>query len=154
MVPCFVNLAGLVSVSPACGGWSDVVELPISVYSDEERLVPLYPERSMRHREPIHAYRLVFPDGDHGPELLWEWEQPYIDRLLWNAKTFGRQVTQRYFADWEALAAENQRIWEASYRWPAYEPWKGWQRWISEHRTLVATTQEVYEMGYPLKAGQ
>jgi hypothetical protein len=102
----------------------------------------------MRHQESLRGYRLVFPDGDPGPELLWEWEQPYIDRLLWNAKTFGRKVAQRYFADWEALAAENQRIWEASYCWPAYESWEGWQRWISEHRTLVATVQEVYEMQY------
>lgn len=102
----------------------------------------------MRHREPMHAYRLVFPDGDHGPEFLWEWEPPYIDRVLWNAKTFGRKVVQRYFADWDALAAENQRLWEAYDLWPAYEPWEGWQRWITEHRTLVATVQEVYEAQY------
>jgi hypothetical protein len=41
----------------------------------------------MRHRVPIHAYRLVYPDSPHGPELLWEWEEPYITHLLWNAKT-------------------------------------------------------------------
>jgi hypothetical protein len=102
----------------------------------------------MRHGAPIHAYRLVFPDKPDGPEFLWEWERPCIDRLLWNAETFGRAVAQRYFADWDALAAENQRLWEAYYLWPAYEPWEGWQRWISEHRTLVATVQEVYEAQY------
>ena len=48
---------------------------------------------------PIHAYRLVYPESPHGPELLWEWERPCIDRLLWTAKTFGREVVQRYFAD-------------------------------------------------------
>ena len=96
----------------------------------------------------IHAYRLVDPHRPQAPEMLWEWERPFIDRLLWNAKTFGRQVVQRYFADWHALAQENQRIWEAYYLWPAYEPCEGWQRWMAEHRTLVATVQEVYEAQY------
>ena len=101
-----------------------------------------------RRSLPIHAYRLVSPDSPHTAEFLWEWEQPYIDRLLWHAKTFGRQVGQRYFADWGALAGENRRLWEAYYLWPAYEPWEGWQRWMAEHRTLVATGQEVYEAQY------
>jgi hypothetical protein len=60
---------------------------------------------------PLHAYRLVYPDRPHGSELLWEGERPSIDRLLWKAKTFGREVVQRYFADWHALAEENRRIW-------------------------------------------
>jgi hypothetical protein len=42
----------------------------------------------------IHAYRLVYPESPHVPEMLWEWERPSIDRLLWNAKTFGREVVQ------------------------------------------------------------
>ena len=67
----------------------------------------------MRPRVPIHAYRLAYSDSPYDSELLWEWERPYIDQLLWNAKTFGRQVAQRYFIDWDALAAENRRIWEA-----------------------------------------
>ena len=58
---------------------------------------------------------------------------------------------QRYFADWDALVHENQRLWEAYYRWPADEPWEGWQRWMAEHRTLVATAQEVYELQYGQK---
>jgi hypothetical protein len=56
-------------------------------------------ENSMTYREPLHAYRLVSPDSPHTPELLWEWERLCIDRLLWTAKTFGRAVVQRYFAD-------------------------------------------------------
>ena len=102
----------------------------------------------MRYRAPIHAYRLVYSDSPHDSERLWEWERPYIDRLLWNAKTFGRQVAQQYFIDWDALAAENRRIWEAYYLWPAYEPWNTWQGWMTEYRTLVATAQEVYEAQY------
>jgi len=102
----------------------------------------------MRPRVPIHAYRLAYSDSPYDSELLWEWERPYIDQLLWNAKTFGRQVAQRYFIDWDALAAENRRIWEAYYLWPAYEPWNTWQGWMSEYRTLVATAQEVYETQY------
>ena len=119
-------------------------------------IAPLMPKRSTLEAHvlmPIHAYRLVYPDSPHAPALLWEWERPSIDRLLWNAKTFGRRVAQRYFADWNALAAENRRIWEAYYLWPAYEPWEGWQKWIAEHRTLVATAQEVYEMQYGRERG-
>ncbi len=52
------------------------------------------------------------------------------------------------FIDWDALAAENRRIWEAYYLWPAYEPWDTWQGWMAEHRTLVAAAQEVYEAQY------
>jgi hypothetical protein len=105
-----------------------------------------------RTSRPIHAYRVIYPDSPHISELLWEWEQPCIDRLLWNAKTFGRQVVQRYFADWHALAEENQRLWDAYYRLrPADDPSVMWQAWIAEYRTLVATTQEVYELQYGQK---
>jgi len=71
--------------------------------------------------------------------------------LLWNTETFGRAVVQRYFADWDALAQENQRLWEAYYLWPAYASWEGWQRWMAEHRTPVAVAQEVYEAQYGKK---
>jgi hypothetical protein len=105
-----------------------------------------------RRALPLHAYRLVYPDSPHPSELLWEWEQPFIDRLLWTAKTFGRQVVQRYFVDWHALAEENQRLWAASY-WlcPADAPWEGWQKWMAEYRMLIATVQEVYEAQYGQK---
>jgi len=103
----------------------------------------------MRHRVPIHAYRLVYPDSPHTPEILWEWEEPYITRLLWNAKIFGRTVVQCLFLHWHALEAANQRIWETSYQLrPSYEPWDTWQGWMAEYRTLLATTQEVYEAQY------
>src|SRR5712691_4144834 len=87
---------------------------------------------SQRKRSHIHAYRLVYPDRPHAPEMLWEWEGPYSDRLLWNVKTFGRTVVQRYFADWDALAEENQHIWEAYYLLrPLYEPWDTWRVWMT-----------------------
>jgi hypothetical protein len=64
-------------------------------------------------------------------------------------KTFGRTVVQCSFLHWHALEAANQRIWETSYRLrPSYEPWDTWQGWMAEYRTLLATTQEVYEAQY------
>jgi hypothetical protein len=47
----------------------------------------------------IHASRLVSPDSPHAPEMLWEWEQLPIGRLLWNVTAFGRDLTHRYFPD-------------------------------------------------------
>ena len=86
----------------------------------------------------IHVYRLVYPDSPHAPEMLWEWERPYVDRLLWNAKTFGCAVVQRYLLSWEALAQENQRIWETYYRpRPLYESWETWRAWLDEYRKLA-----------------
>jgi hypothetical protein len=103
----------------------------------------------MKPRTPLHAYRLVYPASPHTFEVLWEWEQPCIGRLLWTAKTFGCQVVQRYFVDWHALAEENRRLWDASYRLrPADDPSVMWQVWMAEYRTLVATVQEVYEAQY------
>ena len=103
----------------------------------------------MTHRKPIHAYRLVYPNSPHASEMLWEWEALSIHRLLWTATTFGRAVAQCTFVHWNALAEANQRIWETSYRLrPSYEPWDTWQGWMAEYRTLLATTQEVYEAQY------
>jgi hypothetical protein len=103
----------------------------------------------MTHRKPIHAYRLVYPDSPHASEMLWEWEDPYIHRLLWTAKTFGRTVVQCTFLHWNALAAANQRIWETHYLLrPSHESWNTWQGWMAAYRTLVATVQEVYEAQY------
>src|SRR5262245_41075321 len=99
----------------------------------------------MTPREPLHAYRLVSPDSLHA-DMLWEWEELSMHRLLWTAKTFGRPVMQCTFLHWHALAAANQRIWETSYQLqPAYGCWSTWQSWMAEYRTLVATVQEVYE---------
>jgi hypothetical protein len=81
----------------------------------------------------IHAYRLRYPDNPHAHEMLWEWERPSVDRLLWNAKTFGREVVQRYCADQDTLAEENQRIWHVyALPRPACEPWDTWQAWMTE----------------------
>ena len=90
------------------------------------------------------AYRLTYPENPHAPEMLWEWERPCIDRLFWNAKTFGRTVLRRYFVDWDALSRENARIWETYYLpWPAYEPWERWQAWMDEYREIVRQVQEI-----------
>lgn len=76
----------------------------------------------------LHAYRLVSPDSPQAPEILWEWEEPHIRLLFKNAGAFYRQVEQRSFADWDALAQENQRIWETHYLpHPLYEFWVTWQ---------------------------
>jgi hypothetical protein len=94
----------------------------------------------------LHAYRLVYPDSPHAPEMLWEWERPFIARLLWNATVFGRELLHRSFLTWEALAQENQRIWEISYRpRPRFAPWTTWQAWFEEYRALVRDMQEMYE---------
>ena len=59
----------------------------------------------MTPREPLYAYRLGSSDSPHTPEMLWEWEEPYIHCLLWTAKTFGRTVVHCLFLHWNALAA-------------------------------------------------
>jgi hypothetical protein len=81
--------------------------------------------------------------------MLWEWEDPYIHHLFWNAKTFGREVAQRYFADWPALAAANQRIWTRDYLpRQAYQPWDTWQAWMEEYREIVRDMQDIYEANH------
>jgi hypothetical protein len=94
----------------------------------------------------LQAYRLVYPDSQYAPEMLWEWERPYIARLLWNATVFGRELMHQYFLTWEALAQENQRIWETSYLpHPLYESWETWHAWLDEYRELVRDVQDMYE---------
>ena len=98
---------------------------------------------------PIHAYRLVYLDSPHAPEMLWEWEKAHLARLLWNATAFGRALTHRYFLTWEALAQENHRIWEVYYLpCPLYEPWQTWHAWLDEYRELVRDVQDIYEAHY------
>ena len=46
----------------------------------------------MRDRPMLRAYRLVYDFSNFGPPQLWEWEQPYIDHLILNARTFGRRL--------------------------------------------------------------
>lgn len=94
----------------------------------------------------IHAYRLVYPESPHASEMLWEWEREHIDRLLWNATAFGREVVQRSFSTWEALAQENERIWEPHYLpRPLYEPWESWRAWLDEYREIVRDVQDIAE---------
>jgi hypothetical protein len=112
----------------------------------ESWLSPLHIENSMKHRVPIHAYRLVYSESSRAPEMLWEWEKAHLARLLWNATIFGRELAHRYFPTWKALAEENQRIWETDYRpRPLYESWETWQAWMSEYRALVRDVQDIYE---------
>jgi hypothetical protein len=95
---------------------------------------------------PLHAYRLAYPDSPQTPERLWEWDKVSIARLFWNATACGRALTHRYFLTWDALAEENQRIWETSYLpCPRYESWAAWQAWLDEYRELVRDVQDIYE---------
>lgn len=94
----------------------------------------------------LRAYRLVYPDSPHAPPKLWEWEQPYVDNLIVNARTFGRRVVQRYFRDWDALAHANARIWDTYYRpRPLYDHLATWEEWLAEYRQLVVEVQDIYE---------
>ena len=95
---------------------------------------------------PIHAYRLVYPDSPHAPEMLWEWEEPHIQMIIQNAQTFHREVEEYDFSDREALAQENQQIWETYYLpRPLYEPWDTWRAWLAEYREIVHDVQDIYE---------
>ncbi len=92
----------------------------------------------------LRAYRLVYPDSPHAPPQLWEWEQPSIHHLLVNARTFGRQVAQRYFRDWAALARENTRLWDVYYRpLPLYAHIATWEAWFQGYRALVVEMQAI-----------
>ena len=85
----------------------------------------------------IHAYRLTYPFSAYGPPQLWEWEQPFIDALVLNARTFNQRVVQRYFDDWGALAQDNTRIWQTYYEpKPLSELYTGWQEMLAEHRQM------------------
>jgi hypothetical protein len=55
-------------------------------------------------------------------------------------------VVQHDFSDWEALAQENQRIWDMHYLPRAlYEPWETWRAWLTEYREIVRDVQDIYE---------
>jgi hypothetical protein len=92
------------------------------------------------------AYRLVHPDNPSALPQLWEYEQPHIHNIILNARMFDRRVDHRYFRTWSALARENARIWETHYRWsPMYAPWRTWEAWLAEYRTLVVEVHAIYE---------
>ena len=93
----------------------------------------------------LRAYRLVYSDSPHAPPHLWEYEQPYIDHLIQNARTFGRRVVQRYFRDWTAYTKANARIWRRFYLpKPLYQHLATWEAWLAEYRTIIIDVQEIY----------
>jgi hypothetical protein len=94
----------------------------------------------------LRAYRLVYPISQHAPPQLWEFEQPYIDNLLLNARTFDRRVVQWYFEDWAALDRDNTRIWNTHYHIKTlFDHLPTWQEWLPEHRQLIIEVQEMVE---------
>lgn len=95
----------------------------------------------------LRAYRLVYHQSPDAPPRLWEWQQPYIDHLIENARSFRTtHVVQRYFQDWEALARENARVWEAHYRPdPLYEHQEGWKTCLAEYRQILQDVQAICE---------
>ena len=94
----------------------------------------------------LDGYRLVYPDSPDIPPQLWEWEEPHIRSLFKHAGAFRWQVVQNSFLDWDALAQENQRIWDTHYQpRPLYESWCTWQAWLAEYHKLVRDAQEIYE---------
>jgi len=98
----------------------------------------------------IHAYRLVYPLSQHAPPQLWEYEQPYIDNLLWNARTFDRRVAQWYFKNWKGLDRDNRRIWKTYYRpKPLFGHLLTWQDWLPEYRQLIIEVQEMVDEHTP-----
>ena len=92
----------------------------------------------------VHAYRLVYPISEHASPQLWEFEQPYIDNLLRNARIFDRWVVQWYFKNWEELDLANRRIWDTYYRpKPLFDHLLTWQEWLPEYRQLISEVQEM-----------
>ena len=92
----------------------------------------------------LPAYRLVYPLNQHGSPQLWEYEQPYIDNLIVNARTFQRFVVQCYFEDWAAFDRDNTRIWNIYYRpKPLFDHLPTWLEWLPEYRQLIIEVQEM-----------
>ena len=53
-------------------------------------------------------------------------------------------MVQRYFVGWDALALENERIWETFYLpRPLYEPWESWCAWLDEYREIMGDVQDI-----------
>ena len=92
----------------------------------------------------LRAYLLVYPARPHAPQQLWEWQQPHVDHLVLNARTFSRRVVGWWFADWQALDQDNTRIWETYYRpKPAFDHLADWQAWLPEHRQVIVEVQAI-----------
>ena len=94
----------------------------------------------------LHAYRLLYRESLDAPDSLRKWHQPWIDHLLWHARSFGREVVHCYFATWQALDRANARLWETSYAPLArYALWPTWHAWLVDYHALLVVTREVYE---------
>lgn len=142
--PCGVTLLDIPRLFLLSASAYFVIHLP-AVYA------PLMQELSIleAHVPMLHAYRLIYLGSPHAPEMLWEWEKVSIARLLWNATAFGRELAHCYFPSWEALAQENQRIWETYYLpRPLYQPWATCQAWLAEYREIVRDVEEMAEEHY------
>lgn len=64
--------------------------------------------------------------------------------LIDNARTFQREVVQRYFATWDDLAKENRRLWETYYvPRPLYQLSATWPAWLDEYRNIVRDVQDM-----------
>ena len=94
----------------------------------------------------LDGYRLVYPDSPDMPPRLWEWEEFHIRALFKNAGAFHQQMVQSSFLDWDALAQENQHIWDTYYSSrDLYELWGTWSVWLDEYRRIVRDMQNIYE---------
>ncbi len=94
----------------------------------------------------LRAYRLVYDFSNFGPPQLWEWQQPYIDHLVLNARTFNRSMVGWYFEDWDALERDNTRIWQTYYEPRSLSQlYTGWQEMLAEHRQVIVQVQEMAE---------
>jgi len=92
----------------------------------------------------LRAYRLTYPFSEYGPPQLWEWQQPYIDHLVLNARTFNRRVVGWWFEDWDTLDQDNTRIWQTHYKpKPAHDHIASWQELLVEYRQVVAEVLEI-----------
>jgi hypothetical protein len=94
----------------------------------------------------LRAYRLVYLSSPHAQPTLWEWQQPYIHHLILNARSFHTtRVEHRYFRDWDALARENTRVWDAHYRsCPLYDSVARWEAYLDDYRQLILDVQDIH----------
>jgi hypothetical protein len=87
----------------------------------------------------LRAYRLTYDFSNFGPPQLWEWQQPYIDHLVLNGRTFNRRVVGWWFEDWDALDEDNTRIWQTYYEpKPTHDHISSRQVSMAEHRQVAA----------------